>query len=198
MGWPSLGPCIGSVRYDAIGSVCYCTWHHMVCALSLEPSRTFFKERSGISDWSRSGEGHVRVVEHVINHMHGHVRDHVGDTWYVSWSHDLLVIVANTVCHKLGPKQTQKIAAKDALHQWVHFKIQGTGSPGELPGRESRNPLAVPPWPTKEHPGRSNERRSASHLPRPKTTSSRSSPVQTNNWQHCPMEGSPPPEPLSK
>ena len=98
MGWPSLGPCIGSVCYDAIGSVCYCTWHHMVCALSLEPSRTFFKERSGISDWSRSGEGHVRVVEHVINHMHGHVRDHVGDTWYVSWSRDLLVIVANTVC----------------------------------------------------------------------------------------------------
>ncbi len=44
MGQPSHGPCIGSMHYDAIWSVCYCACHHMVCVLSQEVSRTFFKE----------------------------------------------------------------------------------------------------------------------------------------------------------
>ncbi len=99
---------------------------------------------------------------------------------------------------ELGPEQTQKVTTKNAIHWWIHLEVWRTGLPSELPGRKPGNLSTLPPQSTKDHPGRSNEGRSAPYISGSETTSGRSSLIQTNNWQHHVVEGSHPSEPISK
>src|SRR5260221_663047 len=85
---------------------------------------------------------------------------------------------------ELSKERPREATAEASPNRRIHFEVRGVGKTSGIPGRESRNPPALSPWPALAGLRRSNERRNPPHLPRPETEGRRSSSRPSNDRQH--------------